>query len=181
MAIERDDKDWTWVLQRRCPECGLTAADVPRDQIGAQLRATLPTWRQVLAEPWATTRPNDHTWSPAEYGCHVRDVATLYAHRLDRMLTEDDPLYANWSSDDAADEADYAQQPPQGIVDDLARELEILAGAFDAVTDQQWSRPGRRSDGASFTIETFSQYLLHDVVHHTWDITRERDADGHHD
>mgnify|MGYP000205025455 CR=1 FL=1 len=43
--------------------------------------------------------------------------------------------------------------------------------AFDSVTGEQWQRPGRRSDGAVFTVDTFSRYLLHDVVHHGWDVT----------
>jgi hypothetical protein len=178
MAIERDDKDWTWVLQRPCPECGFTAAEVPPEQVGARLRAELPTWRGVLAFPWAGVRPDDTTWSPTEYACHIRDVATLYAFRLQLMLTQDDPFYANWSSDDAAVEGDYSAQDPETVLPDLQREVEMLAGAFDAVSDDDWSRTGRRSDGASFTISTFAQYLLHDVVHHGWDVTRPRGIDG---
>jgi hypothetical protein len=174
MAIERDDKDWTWVLDRVCPECGFDAAQVRAVDVGARLRAELPTWRRVMAGSEATVRPDDRTWSPTEYACHVRDVAVLYAHRLDRMLTEDDPHYANWSSDDAAEDGDYAAADPAVVIAQLCRDVEILAGAFDAVEGDQWNRTGRRSDGAAFTIDSFSRYLLHDVVHHGWDITRAR-------
>ena len=48
---------------------------------------------------------------------------------------------------------------------------EQLAASFDSVSGDQWQRPGRRSDGAVFTVDTFSRYLLHDVVHHGWDVT----------
>jgi hypothetical protein len=171
MPIERDDKDWTWVLNRVCPECGFDAASIPAREVGARLRAELPIWRGALARQDAAQRPDDSTWSPTEYACHVRDVAVLYTHRLDRMLTEDDPSYANWSSDDAAVAGAYADADPSVVVDELARDVEILAGAFDAVPDDAWERTGRRSDGANFTIDSFSRYLLHDVVHHGWDIT----------
>jgi hypothetical protein len=181
MAIEPDTKDWTWVLERTCDECGYTASQIPAEEVGARLRAELPIWRATLMQPWATTRPNNRTWSPVEYACHVRDVATLYAFRLHRMLTEDDPHYPDWSSDDAAAEGDYAAQSPATVGLELAREVEILAGAFDAVEDDQWERTGQRSDGASFTIDSFARYLLHDVVHHGWDVTRDRDLQGHHD
>jgi hypothetical protein len=174
MPIERDDKDWTWVLERTCPECGFDAASVDAREVGARLRAELHTWSRVLAGPTATQRPDDSTWSPTEYGCHVRDVAILYRQRLDRMLGEDNPLYANWSSDDAAEAGRYADAGPADVIPQLVREVEQLADAFDAVTGEQWGRPGRRSDGASFTVDSFSRYLLHDVVHHTWDITRIR-------
>ena len=39
-----------------------------------------------------------------------------------------------------------------------------------AVRDDQWSRTGRRSDGAVFTVESFGRYLVHDPVHHVWDV-----------
>jgi len=53
---------------------------------------------------------------------------------------------------------------------ELAAAGEALAVAFDAVTDDQWARPGRRSDGVSFTVETFAKYFIHDPVHHLHDV-----------
>ncbi len=47
-----------------------------------------------------------------------------------------------------------------------------LAAAFDSVTAEQWPRPGRRSDGASFTVSSIAKYLVHDLVHHRWDVNR---------
>src|SRR5208283_3619665 len=38
MAIVPDSKDWTWVLERRCPECGFVSAELPRDQIAPMIR-----------------------------------------------------------------------------------------------------------------------------------------------
>jgi hypothetical protein len=32
-------------------------------------------------------------------------------------------------------------------------------------------RPGRRSDGATFTAETFARYFIHDPIHHLHDVT----------
>jgi len=176
MAIPRDDKDWTWVLHRPCPECGFDASTVAARDVGARLREELPIWREALARTNARTRPDEATWSPTEYACHVRDVAVLYAHRLHRMLTEDDPEYLNWSSDDAAIEGAYADQYPDAVLPDLERDLRALADAFDSVLAKDWQRPGRRSDGARFTVDSFARYLLHDVVHHGWDVTRDRAA-----
>ena len=36
--IEPDAKDWTWVLDRPCPECGFDARAFPREEVGAMLR-----------------------------------------------------------------------------------------------------------------------------------------------
>ena len=74
--IVPDDKDWTWVLERPCPECGFDARTFPAEQVGAQARANAATWQ----------------------------------------------------------------------------------------------RTGFRSDGAPFTVETFAQYVIHDPMHHLWDV-----------
>jgi len=42
------------------------------------------------------------------------------------------------------------------------------------VTGAQWRRTGNRSDGASFTVETFARYFVHDPVHHLYDVTGRR-------
>lgn len=45
-----------------------------------------------------------------------------------------------------------------------------MADAFDAVAVRQWNRPGLRSNGSRFTVETLGPYLVHDLVHHVWDL-----------
>ena len=161
--ITPDTKDWTWVVERPCPECGYDASTVT--DIPGRLRANVKTWRVVVSD---NARPNDSTWSPLEYACHVRDVYRLYAHRLDLMLTQDDPLYPNWDQD--ASSHGYAQENPDTVAAELEQAGEQIAAMFDRVTPEQWQRTGRRSDGARFTVDTFARYLLHDVEHHVWDV-----------
>ena len=174
MAIVPDTNDWTWVLERPCPECGFDATTFPVEQTGAMLRGNAEQWRVVLAgEPDAVRRrPDDSTWSPLEYGCHVRDVCVLYERRLGWMLEQDDPLFPNWDQDATAVEERYGEQDPATVSTELAAAAESLAARFDAVAADQWQRAGRRSDGASFTVESFARYFIHDPVHHL------RDAGG---
>jgi predicted carbohydrate-binding protein with CBM5 and CBM33 domain len=87
------------------------------------------------------------------------------------MLTEDDPLYPNWDQDETAVVDDYASQRPGVVAGELASAAEALAASFAAVSDDQWLRQGRRSDGATFTVETFARYLMHDPIHHLYDVT----------
>ena len=171
MTITPDTKDWTWVLQRPCPECGLEAAAVPPEQVPDRLRDNAAAWVRVLAGP-VRERPAPDVWSPLEYACHVRDVLRLYDERLGLMLEQDDPLYANWDQDEAAVQGRYGEQDPSVVAGELARAVEVVAGRFEALAPEQWSRRGRRSDGASFTVTTFAQYFLHDVVHHLDDVRR---------
>ena len=117
-----------------------------------------------------TARPDERTWSPLEYACHVRDVHRIYRERLRLMLTQDDPLYPNWDQDQTAVAERYAEQDPDRVADELERAADEVADAFAALTPEQWSRPGRRSDGASFTVSSMARYYLHDVVHHRYDV-----------
>lgn len=176
MPIVPDDKDWTWVLERPCPECGFVASAVPPASVAAGLRDNAEAWRRVLhqSDDVVRRRPTPDRWSPLEYACHVRDVCTLYHVRLDLMLRQDDPLYPNWDQDVTAIDERYGEQDPSTVAIQLVEAATALADAFDGVTGEQWHRPGRRSDGARFDVAGFSRYLLHDPVHHLYDVTGHR-------
>ena len=169
-AVPGDAKDWTWVLERPCPDCGFDAAAVDRSQVGAVVRDNAASWGPVLERADARTRPDATTWSPLEYACHVRDVLRLYDERLHLMLEQDDPLYANWDQDASAVEGRYDAQDPAQVAREVVAAAEQVAPAFDGLTAEQWERRGRRSDGASFTVDTFARYFLHDLVHHRHDV-----------
>jgi hypothetical protein len=178
MTIVPDSKDWTWVLRRPCPECGFETGSFGLAELPGMIRANAAAWREVLGSgsPDVTARPEPGKWSPLEYGCHVRDVFRLYDYRLSLMLTQDDPLYPNWDQDETAIAERYGEQEPAVVSAELAGAAEAIAASFAAVRDDEWSRKGRRSDGAGFTVETFARYFIHDPVHHLYDVTGLRPA-----
>lgn len=158
------------MLSQRCPECGMTASQVVPTELGALVRADLPRWQAVLARPEVRERPAPSVWSPLEYACHVRDVYLLFAERVELMLDQDDPLFANWDQDETAIELDYAGQDPAVVSEELVAAGEVIARVFDNVAPDSWDRTGRRSDGSRFTVSTLGQYFLHDIVHHLHDV-----------
>jgi hypothetical protein len=170
-AITPDDKDWTWVLQRPCPECGLDVAAIDRRRVPELIRANAAAWQTVLSGPDVANRPRPDKWSPLEYACHVRDVFGLYDERLALMLRDVDPLFANWDQDETAVVEGYGSQDPRVVAAQLEQAGERVATSFEAVHGDQWSRPGRRSDGAAFTVESFARYFVHDPIHHLYDVT----------
>jgi hypothetical protein len=172
MSIEPDTKDWTWVLERPCPECGFDASTVSVDDVPALVRDNAAQWPAVLHRPDVRLRPRPDRWSPLEYACHVRDVFLLFDRRLHLMLDEDDPLFANWDQDETAVAERYGEQDPATVAAELVAAAETLSRSFESVADEQHDRPGRRSDGARFTVATFASYLAHDPVHHLWDVNQ---------
>lgn len=172
--ITPDDRDWTYVITDGCGECGFTP-QAP-DTTGDRLRAAIPLWTQALSGPAATQRPVPTVWSALEYGCHVRDASRIFRERLELMLTARDPVFANWDQDATALEEDYVSQRPAVVAEELADQLSATAAAFDTVGPDQWTRPGRRSNGSVFTVSTFAVYFLHDIEHHIHDVTRQRSS-----
>jgi hypothetical protein len=172
MAITPDTKSWTWVLERPCPECGFDASKFPCSEVPDAIRENASSWQSLLELSTARTRPTDDQWSTLEYSCHVRDVFRLFDHRLELMLENDDPLFDNWDQNVTALDDRYAEQEPDRVASELQAAGAALAERFDSVPAHSWSRPGRRGDGAVFTIDSFSRYLLHDPVHHLYDVKR---------
>jgi hypothetical protein len=167
MAIVPDEKDWTWVIEQPCAECGYDSVTVGREDVGPMIRANAAAWTHILGRGDAVRRrPRPDVWSPLEYGCHVRDVCRIYDYRLGLILQEDDPTYPNWDQDETAVTERYGEQDPAVVARELRAAADQLAARFDAVRDDEWSRTGNRSDGARFTVDTFARYLVHDIVHH---------------
>jgi len=172
MPILPDTKDWTWVLDESCDECGYDAASVDVASLPELVRRYAEGWRRLLGSGAddLRSRPDDHTWSPLEYGCHVRDVFVLFDRRLQLMLDQDAPTFANWDQDVTAVEQRYGEQDPALVAAELVEAAATIAARFAGVQGTQWQRTGVRSDGARFTVDSFGRYFLHDVVHHLSDV-----------
>ena len=130
------------MLQRRCPECGFDAGAVPLEAIPGAVRENAAAWAPVLARPDVRVRPAPGVWSALEYGCHVRDTCRVFAERLQLMLNESDPLFANWNQDETAVAERYAEQDPQAVAAGLAGNAHAIADAFARVEPDEWSRIG---------------------------------------
>lgn len=171
MPINPDRKDWTWVLERRCEQCGFDSSKFPRQHVAERIRANARAWRDVLdGSSSLTTRPSDDRWSVLEYACHVRDVFRIYDERLRLMLTEDGPTFPNWDQDATAVDDRYNEQDPTTVAAEIGAAAARLADSFDEVEGAAWVRTATRSDGAHFTVDTFARYMVHDPVHHLHDV-----------
>ena len=173
-----DTKDWTWTTRLRCTDCGLAAGDVDVPGISDRVEAATAEWFQILTQnPAADRRPEPRVWSPLEYGAHVRDAFELYDARLVLMLIEDAPTFRNWDQDEAAITGDYSQLDPDQVAADIASVGSAFVARVRALEPSQFDLMATRSDGAEFTVRTFLQYFLHDIVHHLWDVTGQQ-AEG---
>ncbi|MDQ2756173.1 MAG: DinB family protein [Actinomycetota bacterium] len=165
-----DDKDWTWTLQRVCPECGYDAATVERSAVPALVGDAMSRFPHALGRPGAARRPAPTTWSPLEYSCHVRDVCRVFAGRVDLMREQDEPRFADWDQDTTAQQERYWAQDPAVVSAEVVQAADLAAAAFARVRGDDWERRGVRSNGSEFTIDSLARYFLHDLYHHVADL-----------
>ncbi|MEV6769854.1 DinB family protein [Nocardia sp. NPDC051030] len=189
MPIVPDAKDWTWVLEQACDECGFDPAATAFDAVPGLTRASTARLTLALERPNAAVRPDDSTWSAVEYAAHVRDVCRIFEHRLDITRTASArpgpviggynpavtldgsiPMFANWDQDDSAEAENYAAQNPATVASELTSAAETTARAFESVPPEDLPLVARRSNGSQFTVETLAKYFIHDLVHHAHDV-----------
>lgn len=168
--IVPETKDWTWVLDRPCPECGHVSSRNGPAEAPEILDTVVERLTEVLARDGVAARSRPDRWSDLEYACHVRDVFRRYDQRIGLMLDEDDPLFPNWDQDASAIEDDYAGQDPAAVAEELRESAATIIERIRGLQPDQLERPGRRSDGASFTVDSLIRYMVHDPVHHVWDV-----------
>lgn len=178
VAADADTKDWTWVLDRPCADCGVAAGAVPLAAVPGLLAGAAATWTTVLDGPGADPeqlrrRPRPGVWSTTEYAAHVRDVHRVFDDRLALVLAatgDEGATFANWDQDAAAESGRYDLEDPRDVAQELAAASARVAGRYATVRPEDAGRRGLRSNGSAFTVTTLARYHLHDVLHHLHDV-----------
>lgn len=167
-----DTKDWTWVLERPCPECGFNSPEYGSDTFAFHVDGAAVFWHSLLTSGDASVsaRPEPTTWAPLEYACHLRDLLSVFDERFDQMLREDSPEFTDWSGDDAAVAGDYQSADPRAVAEELTANAAAVSLRLRLVQDDEWERVGVRGDGVRFTVDSLARYLLHELIHHEWDV-----------
>lgn len=174
MGIEPESKDWTWVLNRQCPECGENVGTLSIAQMVEKLQSLAPQWRTEISQPGVAVQNDKNTWSRLQYAAHVRDGLAVFAERVNLMLTADSPTFPDWDQDAAAETGRYSELDPARTATEVAEAIVGAARLLENLDPATYARPGLRSDGAPFTVQTLSQYFTHDVAHHLMDVRRQR-------
>jgi hypothetical protein len=151
MTIVPDDKDWTWVLGERCPGCGVAAAEIDPARVGTLIR-------------YCADRSALGGWGPARRARPGGGRPRACAYRFPQKSA------VLKSGELRAPPQEAARRAGPGGRPELAAVARSAAAAFDGVQPEQLHRPGRRSDGAAFTVASFSRYFIHDPLHHLVDV-----------
>jgi hypothetical protein len=111
-------------------------------------------------------RPAKEKWSIHEHACHLAEADQLFQHRLETMLSEENPSIKSYDPgrDDPQDallqvDLDMAVRRYETLRRELVKRLRTL-------TANDWSRSAEHDEYNSYSIFTMIRHLvLHDFFH----------------
>jgi hypothetical protein len=161
---------------RHCDECGFDAMPSGGPDVAAAVGSLGERYRGPLTngDPSVGRRPDEKTWSPLEYGAHVRDVIAIWNLMLKQALTHDRPQFPTPDpdvADRAAADGRYDEQDPTAVAGDLAANAERMATKLSSVDSQGWSRVVVLGDEEVSALDIANK-VLHEGHHHLNDIER---------
>ncbi|MHA6511193.1 DinB family protein [Tessaracoccus sp. Z1128] len=167
-----DTKDWTWVTERPCPECGFDATTVTPQNLPSLILDASARFQKAVDRRGAEARPEPTTWSVIEYGRHVADVFEVMTARLHLILDSDGAgaEFADWDQDAAAAEEEYWLSDANATRILIAERAQAAAKAWAEPQGAEWEWTGLRSNGSRFTTLSLGRYFAHDLVHHLHDV-----------
>ena len=160
-----------------CTECRYDYAVLDHSQIIAEVTSLADQHRQVLASA-PRERLSEHsrpdTWSPLEYGCHVRDVLRFQRERVMAAQVQDRPVFASMRRDERAVEERYNEQDPLVVAGDLTAAAASFVSEITALDEQGWQRTGIYPWPAPEvrSVEWVARRTAHELAHHLFDIHR---------
>ncbi len=132
------------------------------------------------ATPDLRRRPDPDTWSPLEYGCHVRDVLSVQRERVLTARRTDRPSFEPMGRDERVEHDGYAQQDPDAVARQLTDAAALLANVLARLDADDWER--RVVYGYPVRLERSLRWVgmhtLHEVRHHLGDVRRQLAPDG---
>jgi len=113
-----------------------------------------------------TRRPRPEKWSAHEHACHLALVEPLWLARLDRILTEEDPVIVSYEPD--------ADEPPDRLLrmdltaslDAHARGRAALLARLAEISPADWAREAVNTAHARYSLFLMCRHAaLHDLLH----------------
>jgi hypothetical protein len=161
-----------------CDECGFTYDLSGAEAAGPSIVAGIGEMSATLLAPGPDpgVRTEPATWSPLEYACHLRDVLLVQRERVLEARRTEEPAFTPMGRDERVGHDGYAEQDPVDVARQagdaalmFANVLARLApGEWDRSVTYNYPRPTARS------LRWVAVHTVHEVVHHTLDIRRQR-------
>jgi L-amino acid N-acyltransferase YncA len=163
-----------------CDECGFTYDTAKAEHAGAAIVAGIADVARLLLAPEVdpSRRPRADTWSPLEYGCHLRDVLLVQRERVLEARRAVTPGFSPMGRDERVEHDGYADQDSGDVARQLGDAAALFANVLARLGPGDWDRTVvyNYSQRAERPLRWVAVHTVHEVVHHTLDIRRQQPA-----
>jgi hypothetical protein len=120
-------------------------------------------------------RREPETWSPLEYGCHVRDVLLVQGERVIAAQIMDRPSFNPIGRDERVDLDGYAEQSALDVARQLTDATLLFANVLARLGPADWDRTVMYNypRGMEWSLKWVAVHTAHEVRHHLVDIRRQ--------
>jgi hypothetical protein len=158
----------------RCAECGFVY-DLDRSADAATtIRSGADRIAGLVDASGARgrSRRRPDTWSPLEYGCHVRDVLLVQRERVLAALRVDTPQPEPMGRDERVVDDGYADQDPVAVARQLRDAAFLFTNVLDRLDDAGWERTliYNYPERAERSLRWVAVHTRHEVEHHLADV-----------
>lgn len=152
------------------------------DELLLHIAARLPRYRELVSKTTQTEegieamrdRPTDNVWSAVEYLAHMRDVASFFGDRINRVLTEHRPLlHVGARFAELAELRSYRNEDPAEVLAQFEERASVVQGVLTGLDHGQWARVGLGSEGNVRTTLMLASRFAHEVHHHLLDLEEQ--------
>ncbi|HTD50860.1 MAG TPA: DinB family protein [Acidimicrobiia bacterium] len=121
------------------------------------------------------TRPQPATWSPLEYGCHVRDVLLVQRERTIAARLVECPTFDPMGRDERVDYDGYSSQDPIRVARQLDDAAFLFANVLARLAPGDWDRTVIYNYPKRFErpLRWVAVHTVHEVRHHLADVRRQ--------
>jgi DinB superfamily len=115
------------------------------------------------------------TWSPLEYGCHVRDVLLVQRERVLAARRLHHPSFEPMGRDERVEHDGYAEQDPARVVRQLSEAAYLFANDLSRLAPEDWGRSVMYNypERLDRSLRWVAMHTLHEVRHHLLDVRRQ--------
>jgi hypothetical protein len=160
----------------RCEECGF---EYDLDQAQSAGAAIVEGGEEMAAILGGAgdlrRRPDPETWSPLEYGCHLRDVLLVQRERVLAARRVVRPTFDAMGRDERVDHDGYGEQEPGDVARQLVDAARLFANVLSRLGPEDWERVGifPYPQPAERPLMWLARHTLHEVRHHLMDVRRQ--------
>ncbi len=131
-----------------------------------------------LTEEQLARRTVPGKWSLKELVCHLDRVQEVFEQRISAMLSEENPAVVPYDPERDPAFAPMTARPTAETLADFLRKRTRLAARLEALSPEQWHRPGRHPDYSAYDVHLQIELMVHHEGHHLYQMFERRTAFG---